>query len=299
MTADLELECVDCNELFWWPASEQVDSSGRKLLARKRCPECRAIRKRRIARETDSLSQSSTSLVRNRVAESVAKLPAQAPGVFEDKAALFADIQQLLKDASVPIIKRDQTFLEWINSIDPIAKQLADKMSAARTADDLVQQRTALLDHVQQMLTSATNAELTRIQAEIRLRQAQVQMARLDDEIEEIEGKRSLAGPRLETNRLKEQVNQTKLRDAVREKPDERRQVIEQHRQHLRSTAEARQGVLSDFLREVEAVCDSDCRVHEKALRIREVLSAFERDDDSLPEDARLVLRAAERLKRG
>jgi hypothetical protein len=55
--------------------------------------------------------------------------------------------------------------------------------------------------------------------------------------------------------------------------------------------------MLDDFLDEVRSVCGSRASIHERALRLRNLLDVFELDEECLPADARWILQAAERTR--
>ena len=99
------------------------------------------------------------------------------------------------------------------------------------------------------------------------------------------------------TEHVREHVGQQQLLASIQPKnADPDAEVIEEHRRNRRSHAKARQAVVTDFLTEVDRICRKRIPLHEKALHIREVLTAFERDEESLPENAKRILTRAERL---
>lgn len=299
MYADVQKTCVDCGANFWWTVGEQEFFEQMGYVPPKRCQDCRAKKKARQAYQPET----DTALVPAKSGRKSAvlvprgpQLPAlpEFPREFTDRASLFADIQQLLGEATAPVMDRRRSFFEWLRGVDVKAEQIARKMQAAHTADDLVQQRTALFEHLQQMIAAATNAELARLHAHIRLQEAQLQAIELQEQINQ---RRALAGQRFQTQQLREHVEQRRLLQSVEEKPeDEEQTIIEEHRQTLRAKARSRQKVLSDFLQQIDLICRTRLTVHEKSLRIRAMLDAFEMDEDSLPENARRILKRAERL---
>lgn len=307
MHADLERRCAGCNALFWWSAGEQLYYQERDLLPPKRCPQCRDARRRNG--DVQQQRQPAGSPSRNQalvpikswrpesacLAKAEPTLPAlpDIPGAFTNRAALFADIEQLLDEATAPVVARRRSFFEWLGNVDPKAKQLAKKMEAAQTADELAQQRTALFEHLQQMVVAATNADLARMEAQIRLKQAQLRMLELQEQIAQ---RQSLAAFRLQTQQIRERVDQMQLWASL-PKADDDQSIISDHRRNLRSRVKAGQGVLSDFLEAIEEVCSGGFSVHEKALRIRKVLDVFEMSEDGLPERARRVLEASEAVR--
>lgn len=294
MYADIKKTCVEagCGQEFWWTAGEQEYFEDNQLKPPRRCPDCRNKRKARQAQNSTALVPAQSTAVATRV-PNLPALP-EFPKEFTDRAALFADIQQLLNEATAAVIPQKASFFQKLFGIDPVAKQLAKKMQAARTADDLVQQRTALFEHLQQMVVAATNAELARLQAHIKLQEAQLRALELQEQINQ---RRALSGDRLTTQQLREHLDQKKLREAVIvevKDPDE--SVIQDHRRNTRSRARAGQAHLSDFLAAVEEVCRRRFSMHEKALRIRKLLDTFEMSEDALPQRARQILESAETI---
>lgn len=297
MRGDLQRQCASCGSDYWWTVAEQRRCRQRNLKAPARCPSCRDTRRR--AQRTKRARN--TSLVRTK-SETQTLAPFGQDGASAgaiqllDRRALVADLEQLLADAAAPVIERRRTFIEWLRGVDVRATQIAQKMQAARTADEMVRQRTALLKHMHEMFEVATNAQLARLEREIRLREAQLRIQQLENSIQTYP---ALADSKRRTQGLEDEVRRHRLaKDLTPEEPLEQRTVREERRR-LNVRSEARQGILSDFLREVDRVCEGPSSVHEKSLRIREVLAAFEMDDESLPEYAARLLRASERLRDG
>jgi hypothetical protein len=231
--------------------------------------------------------------------ENVPELPAvvlpELPVEFSDRSALFNDIQQLLWEAAAPIENRQRTFLEWWRGVDIRAAQIARKMEASRTADELVMQRTALFTHLQEMIAAATEAQLARLRAQVALRQEMLNVIELQ---EGVGRRRTMAAEKFVTERLTEKIRQKRLTDGLNEqpteKPDPAEETVRQHRKNLRLHARASQAVISDFLSAVEEICENRYALHEKALRIRKILDVFQMSEDELPRRARDILQASE-----
>ena len=272
---------------------EQVEKTG--VAPEKDADAYRAKKKARQAQTSAAIvlakSRGAQSTVLATVGPNLPALP-EFPKEFTDRAALFADIQQLLNEATAAVIPEKASFFQKLFGIDPVAKQLAKKMEAARTADEMVQQRTALFEHLQQMIVAATNAELARLHAHIKLQEAQLRAIELQEQIHQ---RRGLSGERFQTQQLREHLDQKKLRAAASEGDrDADEIIIDDHRKNIRSRVKAGQVVLSDFLDAVKQVCDSQFPIHEKALRIRKVLDTFEMGEDALPARAHRILQANE-----
>lgn len=295
MDTDIELTCVDCDVNFWWTVPEQARCEDRGLAPPKRCRKCRAARKKSRSAKTSAAlirasNQQSTALAP--VSPQLPALP-ELPPEFTDRAALFNDIQQLLWEAAAPIEDRQRNFLEWWQGVDLRAEQLARKMQAASDADELVQQRTTLFEHLQQMIAAATNAELARLRAHVALQQEQLLAIELHEQIQQ---RRALAAETFVTLQLTERAKQKKLGEAFvgPEKRDEGEIAVEEHRKKLRLHAKAGQAVISDFLSAIEEICESRYSIQEKSLRIRKVLDVFQMGEDELPRRAREILEASE-----
>lgn len=298
VAVDLVINCRDCGSEFLWTIGQQEFFEERGLHMPRRCGPCYIARRNGNA-QNKSAPTKSTALARRQPAvpasarrskRRTSDLPA-APGLVADKNALFADIEQLLMDATAPVVYRRRTFFEWLGGVDPVAKQLAQKMELARTADEMVQQRTALFEHMQQMLVAATNAELTRIESQVRLRQAQLQMLELDQEIEK---RQVLQGDRLKTHRLEEATRQVRLLAEVRPQEPSEEKALTDHRKRVRSKATAKQLIISDFLKELQKVYRANVQEAEKAMRVRAVMQAYGQEPDSLPRDIREFLERVE-----
>jgi len=299
---DLELCCTKCGTSFWWPVQEQKQGTTAPTL----CANCRPVRLK------PRRPKKSTALVRTSGEQSTALVPAvlpqlpalpdlpapptlpELPPEFTDRAAFFDDIKRLLRDAEAPIEDRLRTPLEWWRGVDVRAEQLARKMQASQTASELVRHRTALFEHLQQMIAAATNAELARLRAHIALQHEQLRVIELQEELNQ---RRALAAEKFVTQQLTERAKQRKLLEAFRpepEEPDEGEVAIEEHRKRLHLHAKAGQAVISDFLSAVEEICDTRYSLHEKSLRIRKLIDVFQISEDELPRRAREILEASE-----
>ena len=215
----------------------------------------------------------------------------QPPARFTDRASLFADINQLLDEATTPITDRRRTFFEWLRGIDPRAEQIARKMAAAKTADELVVQRTVLFKHLQQMVTAMADAEVATLEAQIKVQQARLVALELEDKINE---RLALRDVRLQVQRA---VEAKRLREHTETGVSERERVLEEHRENRQARLRASDEMLQDFLGEVRQVCDSRASIHERALRLQNLLSVFEMPEDALPADAVWILKASERIR--
>ena len=73
--------------------------------------------------------------------------------------------------------------------------------------------------------------------------------------------------------------------------------VTSEHRQHVAGRLKVKQGIRSDLLREIGLILRDDLRVTERAVRIRDVMAAFEVDEEVLPDEAAEILKVAERMR--
>jgi hypothetical protein len=276
---DLELICVVCNRAFWWTAGEQAFYAARGFDPPKRCPACRGTR------ITTSLSPPAPRQTALAVRPEV--LPAPTPTI--DRNALFADIRELLVEAATPLDNRGPNFLEALFGIDPVAEQVAKKNKASQTAAELARERTVALQRLQELLVAASTAEVARIEARTRLLRAQLEQQRLE---EQLARRDALAAGRLETRLLKQRVEQEQLRRTTHHDEND----VERQRRANASASRVRQRILDDFFRELDAICRAPASLREKAIRIRQVMAAFELDEEALTDDARWVLATAEKL---
>ena len=79
----------------------------------------------------------------------------------------------------------------------------------------------------------------------------------------------------------------------------ERERVLEEMRHDRKARVNAGDQMLEDFVQEVASVTGSRANIHERALRIRNLLEVFEQDEESLPADARWILHVADRQRDG
>lgn len=297
MYADVEKTCVGCRQAFWWTAGEQEFFNEKELAPPKRCKECRAARRNaanapipQIQPEQALIPVSTNAVHRRRSKSAVSDLPT-VPALIANKKALFADLEQILMDATAPVVHRRRTFFEWVGGVDPVAKQLAQKMELARTADEMVQQRAALFEHMRQMLVAATNAELTRIEAQIKLRQAELQMLQLEQEIEK---RQALQSDSIRTLKAEQVSMQTRLLPQVKPQEPSEEKALSEHRRKVRTKATAKQLLISDFLKELQRVFRANVGEAEKAMRIRAVLQTYGQEPDDLPREIREFLERVE-----
>ena len=314
LNVDVERTCSSCGDLFWFTAQEQASYAQRRLFAPKRCPECREMRGERESQH-ESVEPSSTArdLVHSRssvvrglppyvATPPVMSLPQfEVPALLVDRGAFFADIDRLLAEATSPIVERRRTFLEWMRSVDIRAEQIARKLQAAQTADDLVVQRTMLYEHLTQMITAASNAQLAAIDAHICVYRKQLEALKL---YEEIQQRRALAGPTLSKQLLEANLEHQKLvrveqqRSAVPvKKIDPRDQAIEDHRRDRAARARATRTVLDDFHHELRDILNMSVGIQRKASHIRALMEAYEFGDEVLSREALWVLEKAETLR--
>src|SRR5437867_3324111 len=100
MYADLEKQCQQCGNKFWWLASEQQFYADRGFVPPKRCPDCRAKKKAdqgRTATTDDPVNPSQR--LTGHLVKTPATHPARVPTVI-DKVAPFADIEQMVSEAT-------------------------------------------------------------------------------------------------------------------------------------------------------------------------------------------------------
>lgn len=222
-------------------------------------------------------------------AASSATLPAlSAPEL--DQPLVTPAIKQLVDEAAAPIVDRCRTLSEWFNDVDIREKQLAQKIQAGRTAVVLVQQRTELIAAVGEMVRTASGIRR-------QILEDHLAELRLQDEITE---HTVLRDGRIRTQIALEQERQRQLLEPPAPPPPqpfERDLVLAEHRQERLGRAKAGDQMLEDFLREVHLICESRASIHERALRLRNLLDVFEIDEESMPADARWILRTSEKLR--
>ena len=298
VTGDLELTCTDCHELFWWTAGEQKFYAEKGLIQPRRCQGCRRARKaQRDASAGQSPAEASSQalvpnsdLVRQAAEDVAANLPALKlqPGL-RNKKSLYRDIEDLLNEATSPIVDRRRTFFEWLRGVDLKAEQMARKMAAANTADELVRQRTALLNHMRELIEAENEVMLSHIEAHIRMREAQLRAIKVEEEI----GRHlALRDARLHTEALVEASKQVQLTAAIQppEKPKTQAALVAQERDRIRTMARAKQSVVGDLLAEIERIYRRHIGRAEKAMRIRSVVEAYRQDVEDLPANIRAFL---------
>lgn len=200
------------------------------------------------------------------------------------------DIKRLLLEASAPVEDRLRTFSEWWNDTDIQARQLANKVQAGQTANTLVKQRLELMTLLADIADRETGE---------RRRQLETQLAELELE-HKIAELQSLQSVRLETQRV---FHEQKLQNLTNPPPPPpppvpaRERVLTEHRENRSARARAANERLDDFFSDIRLACERRTDIHERALRIRQVLEVYEMDEDALPAEARRILTADEGLR--
>ena len=204
------------------------------------------------------------------------------------QSLITEDIERLLAESAAPVVARTRTFEEWINGVDIHAQQLAQKREASDTAHALMKNHVEIVYSVLAIAEKANQVELAKLQTELA-------KLKIRDEMQERNALREL---RLDTQRLLEQKRQEKLREPEPPPPlPERERVLHEHRQDRQARTRAGREHVEDFLQEVALVCESRASIHERALQLRNILSAFEMGDEELPADARWILEMSEKLR--
>lgn len=274
MNADIRKTCARCGERFWWTVGEQEDFAQRGLRSPRRCADCRAARKMAPAEQAQAL---------------VRRAPASTAMTFPElqQPLITEDIRRLIAEASAPVEDRLRTFSEWWKDENVREKQLAKKIQAGRMANVLVKQSAEFMASVSELAKKADDFRRERLEA--RLAELELQ-----DRIAE---RTSLRDVRLATQRAIETGRHRKLLEPETSPKSERQRVLADHRRDRQARVRAGRTMLTDFLNEVHIVCDSRASIHERALQIRNLLAAFEMDEESLPVDARWILRTAEKIR--
>jgi hypothetical protein len=276
MNADVQRACVRCGESFWWTVEEQEDCERRAVRPLRRCPDCRTVSAKTPTSQSLALAP---------------RAPAAAPNVFPGlKQELITDgIRQLMAEASAPIEYRFPTFSQWWNNENVRQKQIAEKIAAGQAATTLLRQRIDCMALVSEITKRADEFRRERIAAQLADQELQDQIAE----------RQALREVRLATQCALEAQKHQKLLEPAPTAQSERELVLAEYREDRQARTRAGRELLEDFLREVQLVCDSRTSIHARALQLRNVLSAFEMDEESLPADARWILTTAEKLRDG
>ena len=200
---------------------------------------------------------------------------------------LGPDIQQLVERTSALLEDRPQTFFEWWNNVDVVEVQLAKKIEFGRAALVLIKQRTEIMASVGRVML--TSAEQRRHLLETQLASTQLE--------EQIALQHELRDVRRDTQRAIEEGKQRKLLEPARTRESVREQVVEDRRADLQAQLRAGDQMLRAFLQEVHLICESRASIHERALRLQNLLNVFELGEEALPADAIWILRTSEKLR--
>lgn len=269
MNVDIEKACAQCGRRYWWTVREQEDFARRRLRSPKRCPDCRAARKRAPAHQTQAL-------VRREPSSKAMILPElQQP-------LITGDIRRLIAEASAPVENRRRTVSEWWNNEDPREKQLVKKIQARRTAIVLVKQQTEFMASLSELAKQADDFRRERLEAQL----AELE---LRDRIAE---RLSLRSGRLATQRAIESETHCKLleAEAAPEPVSRSQQIVGEHREELQARAAAQRAALADFRSEVAAIIAEDVDDGQKAHELRAVLESYRLPENALPKRVRQFL---------
>ena len=175
------------------------------------------------------------------------------------------DVRQLLVESSMRIVDRRRTLGEWYRGADLRQEQIDKKIAAGQAAKTLIGQRVDIMKSASEMVQVAANLRRQKLEA-------QRDELKLEREIAALSGEAE--APR-----------------------SERERVLEEHRENRQARLRASDEMLQDFLGEVRQVCDSRASIHERALRLQNLLTVFEMPEDALPADAVWILKASERIR--
>jgi hypothetical protein len=288
MHTDIELTCAKCGKPFWWTAGEQQYYAERRFAAPKRCAACRkngsgsrAAVPARIAKqaELDEVSVRSIAVPSPLV-------------VIGDGESMFDDIRKELEKVKAPIVERRRTLWELIRGVDIVEQQRQAKSRATENALHMMRDRIAVIETAGRLTTIAGQTQLASSRAIVEQLEVDNRGMEL---LNALQHKRVIGPLQLETECLEEEAKQNRLNAQLRESNrDEEERVLGRQRRIRNAEVRARQTKLDDFLRQIEEICESRKPVSEKALRIREIQSVFEMDEDALPAEARAVLAKAE-----
>jgi hypothetical protein len=276
MGTSIKRICARCGQPFWWTVEEQEDCERRGVMHPRRCEKCRSV-------QTESPSPETAALAKRAGSSATTSFP-------ELRQELIPDgIRQLMAEASAPIEYRSPTLVEWWNDEDVREKQMSGKISAGHAANTLLRQRIDCM---------ALVSEITKRADEFRRERIAAQLADLElqDRIAEWQ---ALRESRLAMQVALEARKHQKLLEPEPTPRPEREIVLEEHQLDRRARTRAGRELIEDFLREVQLVCDCKTSIHARALQLRNVLAAFEMDEDSLPADAHWILTTAEKLRDG
>jgi hypothetical protein len=273
MTPDLEKVCK-CGRKYWLTAAEQA-----KRPIPDSCPTCRA------ASVSTEMSSAVAKLDQLKTAGDD-KLLAK---ILPDATKLFADIKQLAGEASAPIHVRPRTFWEWLRDVDLRAQEMERKLKAGHYADQLLQQRLALIRHyieVAKTMHQAKEIALAQYKQEL---EAHLEVLKLEEEIAQ---QQALKDERIKTQQMEEELKQARLRDKINPPPppvpeDPWKKFIREQLDTVRARAEAKQALISALLDEVRRIYDAKFDDNQKVLQIRAVLEAHKQDFDALPPEVR------------
>lgn len=198
-----------------------------------------------------------------------------------------ADIRSLVDRAFAVMSNRKRTFLEWLRGVDLRAEQMFQKLTAAQDAQTLLEQRRQLIERLSYVFDAGTTLRHKQLQAAL-------EEVRLKSEIAE---QIALTGSRIRTLLAAEQSQQQKLLEQHARplsRREQRQQVIDDHREELRSRSTARRVALADVRGEVNRIMDSAVDDAQAAYEIREVLQSYGLSEDALPKAVQRFLKTAE-----
>lgn len=272
MTAEI---CTQCGRA--------LSSVKRRLDGVSRCGECQLGR---VAAQSGSADCCQTLTVSGTPS---ALTPSTTTPEIVDLPLIGEDIQLLLADASAPIVPRSRTFGEWLSGADAATIDYQKKIVAGDRANALLRQRRETITEITLLAEQAATAR--RGQLESRLAEVKLQ--------DEIATRLATRQARLQLAVMTETEKQRRLLKAAEPQPSIRERVLTEYREDRQARVQAADQMLADFLNEARLVCESRASIHERALRLRNLLDVFELDEESLPDDARWLLRTAERLSNG
>lgn len=300
MDAELQRNCTQCGQPFWWSPADQEYRRWHKLKAPTRCPKCKGKRRQKSDGKPDVSNPSAQISSALAALEQVGASAGNALGdLLPDPTALFQDILRLLGDAAAPIEVRRRTFSEWLRGLDLQAIQIERKLRVGNAADQLLRQRLDLIRRLQEVARlryEAAEVQMTQRQA---LLQSHLEQLELEEKIGQLE---ALKEKRIETLRLEEAKKHMRLLNDISppapqptpKQKDPLKQAIANHRRRVKAKATAKQLDISDFLKALQKVFRANVEEGIKAARIRAVMETYNQEMDALPREIRKFVERVE-----
>lgn len=281
---DVEIECDDCGDNFWWTVVQQRHSEKRGTSAPSRCPKCR---KRKTAKKRRRRTKKTTAIVRRpaRKEESPA-LP--------DNADFARELRDVVNEAHTRYAVPPPTLWESWTGNTPESREQMRQYEASESIRGLVDRERTMLKEFAKVQVARSKSAATIIRAQNEVLEVQIEQDRLQEMLRQGTQLSGYLDQEHETSDQEQETSEDEDSDLAQTDPD-LWYATQRQRRKVRGRAMAEQAVISDFLKEARRIFNnSQLERSEQAVRLRSLMDVFAKGPEDLPAQIRKFLARVE-----